>query len=140
LFVVWFLGAKLDESKSKLRERLAAVEIQELELYRRQAEARSVKLRLRAQLGLLTDKERDMFARELQSIEDQERFEREVAGGSGQEGVVPSGSSEDQVDLNADLQDFLVLPISGTWLDSALEGVDFGDGTPRPSDERCPDS
>jgi hypothetical protein len=140
LFVVWFLGARLDAENERLRMQLAKARRDKLDLAEKVKESTLREIRLDQQLGRLKVKEREMFARELQAIDDQERFEREVVGGSGQEGVVPSGSSDGQVDLNADFHDPSALPSSGDWWDLALGDVDFGGGTPQPFGERSPGS
>ena len=137
---MWSLGAKLDAEKLVLEREIREASTVAAEASVVAAEASSRAVRKQQQLEALRLREKRMVAGELQAIEDQERFEREVVGGNGQEGVAPSGSSEGQVDVGADFQDFLTLPPVDTWLDSALEGVDFGGGTPQPSDDRFPDS
>ena len=61
---------KLDADKARLERKLLKVE-------ERSSELHAKRLRLRKQLGLLSSREKEIFSRELASIEELEKLERE---------------------------------------------------------------
>jgi len=151
--------ARIESQKEKIRLELEAVDEEIAELVIAQATRQQKKLRLRKQLGLLTDREKTAFASELRSIEELERLEYDAAvkgelalpeehpyhAALSRGFVVPPGEappspsqipsgSVSQSDLSVDWSsDPLMLdPDSDFW-----KTVDFGGGTAQPASPSC---
>jgi hypothetical protein len=75
------LAQEAAEQSARLFQEAAEQSALSAQEQRRRQEAISRQIRLQAQLDSLTLKGRKMFARELASIEDQERFDREQETG-----------------------------------------------------------
>lgn len=106
---------------SKLHESMAALQHQASLALEKKRQLRQRRLRLRKEANLLTSREREMFARELASIEEMEKLEEEASASA----VVGSSPNQSSGSLVPDVLDpavagFALSPVPSEFLGMGL--------------------